>query len=100
MCVGLPMRVVAVADGVALCERRGETAKLDVMLLDGVVPGIHVLAFQGCAVRVLDADEARQTDAALDALAAAIAGSDAIDEHFADLVGREPTLPAHLRGGS
>lgn len=98
MCVGLPMRVLSVADGVALCERRGETAQLNVMLLGDVAPGDHVLAFQGSAVRVLDADEAAQTDAALDALAAAMRGDANLDAHFADLVGRTPQLPDHLKG--
>jgi hydrogenase expression/formation protein HypC len=100
MCVGVPMRVLAVADGVALCERRGERTRLDAMLLAELAPGDHVLAFQGRAMRVLDAVEAAQTDAALDALAAAMSGEADVAHHFADLVGREPELPAHLRGGS
>ncbi len=100
MCVGLPMRVIAVADGMATCERRGETARLDAMLLADVAPGDYVLAFQGSAVRVLDAAEAAQTDAALDALAAAMRGEGDLDRHFADLVDRTPQLPPHLRGGS
>ena len=29
-----------------------------------------------------------------------LAGADDVTEHFADLVGREPELPAHLRRGS
>ena len=47
--------------------------------------------------RVLSADEARETNAALDALAAVLAGESEVDAHFADLVDREPQLPAHLR---
>ena len=100
MCVGIPMRVVAVADGMATCERRGETTRLNAMLLADVAPGDFVLAFQGSAVRVLDADEAAQTEAALDALAAVMAGADDFERHFADLIDRVPELPPHLRGGS
>jgi hydrogenase expression/formation protein HypC len=100
MCVGLPMRVLALDDGMALCERRGEKVRLNAMLLSEVVAGDYVLAFQGSAVRILDAEEAAQTDAALDALAAVMRGDDDLDSHFADLVDREPTLPPHLRGGS
>ena len=59
-----------------------------------------MLAHRGAAVRVLTADEAARTTAALDVLAAVLAGGNDIDAGFADLVGREPTLPAHLRGGS
>lgn len=94
------MRVLEVADGIALCERRGETARINAMLLDEIVPGDYVLAFQGSAVRVLGADEAAQTDAALDALAAAMRGDGDLDRHFADLVDRTPQLPPHLRGGT
>jgi hydrogenase expression/formation protein HypC len=97
VCVGVPMRVLSVDDGMALCERRGETVRLNAMLLDGVAPGDFVLAFQGSAVRALDPAEAAQTDAALDALAAAMEGAGDIDRHFADLVDRVPALPPHLR---
>ena len=98
MCIGLPMRVVEVADGMAVCERRGEIARLNAMLLADVAAGDFVLAFQGSAVRVLGAEEAAQTDAALDALAAVMRGEDDLGAHFADLVDREPQLPPHLRG--
>jgi hydrogenase expression/formation protein HypC len=47
---------------------------------------------------VLTAEEAAQTNAALDALAAVLAGESDTAAHFADLVDREPQLPAHLRG--
>ena len=57
-----------------------------------------MLTFQGTALRVLDADEAAQTNAALDALATVLAGGTDVDAYFADLVDREPELPAHLRG--
>ena len=49
-------------------------------------------------MRVLDADEAAQTNDALDALAAVLAGDTDVDAHFADLVDREPSFPPHLRG--
>lgn len=99
MCVGLPMRVIEVDGGMALCERRGERARLDAMLLAGLAPGDFVLAFQGSAVRVLDAVEAARTDDALDALEAAMRGDVDTGRHFADLVDRMPELPVHLRGG-
>jgi hydrogenase expression/formation protein HypC len=47
-------------------------------------------------VRELTADEAHQTNQALDALEAAMHGGN-VDVFFADLVGREPTLPPHLK---
>ena len=98
MCVGLPMRVVEDGDGTALCERHGERRRIDTLLVGALDPGDWLLAFQGSAVRVLSADEAAATDAALAALEAVLAGADDVSQHFADLVDREPELPAHLRG--
>ena len=74
-------------------------AVLDTLLVGDVAPGDWLLAFQGSAIRVLSAGEAAETDAALDALEAVLAGADDVSKHFADLVDREPELPAHLRGG-
>jgi hydrogenase expression/formation protein HypC len=91
------MRVVETGSGTAVCERRGERTRLDTLLVGDVAPGDWLLAFQGSAVRALTAAEAAETDAALDALDAVLAGADDVSRHFADLVDREPELPAHLR---
>ncbi len=102
MCIGLPMRVVQ-GDGrgtFALCESRGVRKYLDVLLLGELPPGTWVLEFHGAARRVLSEEEALQTLDALDALDAALRDESdraAIDTRFADLVGREPQLPDHLR---
>lgn len=98
MCIGIPMRVVSVNGAVAVCEGRGTRAELDLSLVGTSAPGDWILSFRGAALRTLTADEARQTDAALDALAAVMAGDAVRDEMFADLVNRTPTLPPHLRG--
>ncbi|MEP7181828.1 MAG: HypC/HybG/HupF family hydrogenase formation chaperone [Betaproteobacteria bacterium] len=97
MCVGIPMRVVEAEEFAAVCEGRGRRERLDVQLVGAQPVGAWVLAFQGSAVRTLSAEEAAQTDAALDALDAVLAGDGDIDAHFADLVGREPQLPDHLK---
>lgn len=97
MCVGIPMRVIRAEDGMAECEGRGRHERLNVMLLGSVSPGAWVLAYQGSAIRELGEDEARQTNDALDALDAAFSGSGDMDAFFSDLVGREPTLPPHLK---
>lgn len=96
MCVGIPMQVLSSEDGMAECEGRGRRERVNVMLLGAVVPGTWILAYNGSGVRQLTADEAQQTSQALDALDAAMHGGD-IDVFFADLVGREPTLPPHLK---
>ena len=98
MCIGIPMRVVEEAHPLAWCAGRGERKQVD-MLLTGRQPrGIWVLEFHGVARRVLAEDEARETNAALDALEAVMRGESNVDAYFADLVGRQPELPAHLRG--
>ena len=98
MCVGIPMRVIEAHEVTAVCEGRGRRERLDVQLVGTQPVGAWVLAFQGVAVRALSAAEAAETDAALDALEAVLAGEGDVDAHFADLVGREPQLPDHLKG--
>lgn len=96
MCVGIPMQVISSEDGMAECEGRGRRERLNAMLIGALVPGTWILAYNGSAVRAMTADEAQQTNQALDALDAAMHGGD-IDSFFADLVGREPALPPHLK---
>lgn len=100
MCIGVPMQLRSGADGRAVCEGRGKREMLDLMLVGDQPVGTWLLAFRGAAVRVLSTDEARQTNGALDALEAALAGDGDIDAGFADLVDREPILPEHLQRGS
>ena len=96
MCVGIPMRVLSSEDGMAECEGRGRRERVNAMLLGDLLPGAWILAYQGSAVRAMSETEAQQTNQALDALEAAMHGGD-VDSFFADLVGREPTLPSHLK---
>ena len=98
MCIGTPMRIVSVGHGVAVAEGCGQTERLNMLMVGELPPGTWVLAFQGSALRMISAEEAAQTDAALDALAAVLAGGSDTDAHFRDLVDREPQLPAHLQG--
>lgn len=97
MCIGIPMQVVSCEDGIALAEGRGRRERLNLMLTGEQPAGTWVLAYQGSAVRVLSDDEARQTSTALDALDAAFRGESDVDAFFADLIDREPVLPAHLK---
>jgi hydrogenase expression/formation protein HypC len=97
MCVGIPMRVLNCEDGMAECAGRGRSERLNTMLIGDLPAGTWVLAYRGCAMRSMTEDEARQTNHALDALDAAATGSGDLDAFFADLVGREPTLPSHLK---
>jgi hydrogenase expression/formation protein HypC len=96
MCVGIPMTVLE-GDGLgALCERRGEVRRVSLMLVGAVPPGTRVLVHVDSAVRVLDADEARLIDDALDGVQAALDGRP-FEHLFADLIDREPQLPDFLK---
>jgi hydrogenase expression/formation protein HypC len=98
MCIGIPMRVVEEGHPLAWCAGRGERKQVD-MLLTGRHPlGTWVLEFRGVAQRVLGEDEAKETNAALDALEAVMRGESDVDAYFTDLAGRDPELPVHLRG--
>ena len=100
MCIGIPVQIVSVAENDSWCEGRGQRVMLNLALVGEQPPGSWVLAFQGSAVRVLTPEEAAQTNAALDALAAALAGETNFDAFFADLVDREPQLPNPLERAS
>jgi hydrogenase expression/formation protein HypC len=68
MCLGLPMTVLA-SDGLtATVEGWGERRVVGVLLIGDVSPGTHVLVHLNDAVRVLDADEARDLEASVAAL--------------------------------
>lgn len=99
MCIGIPMQVMeAEGTGGAWCVGRDGRQLLDMRLVGPQPPGTWVLAFVGAAREVMTPEAAAQTDAAIDALAAALRGDTAaIDHAFADLVNREPQLPEHLR---
>ncbi|MDQ0354273.1 hydrogenase expression/formation protein HypC [Rhodoplanes tepidamans] len=89
------MRIVAADAFTATCERRGAVEIVSLLLVGPQPVGTPVLVHLGTAVRVLDPDEARRIDDALDGVAAALAGG-AFEHLFADLIDREPALPAHL----
>lgn len=97
MCVGLPMRVVEVQPGCALCEHGGQIHPIDTALVGDVAPGDWLMTFLGAARERMDETTARQALAATDALAALLRGEAVdLDAAFADLLAREPTLPEHL----
>lgn len=98
MCIGYPQQVIAVAEDQALCEWAGQALWVDTRLVDACHPGDWVLVFHGAAREKLTPERALQVSQALAALGAAAQGDHAaIDALFADLVDREPQLPAHLQ---
>jgi hydrogenase expression/formation protein HypC len=97
MCIGQPLQVLEVAGSHALCGADGHRERLDMALTGPQAVGTWVLAFQGTARQVLDETSAAQARAGRQALAAVQAGASNVDDFFADLVGRTPELPPHLR---
>jgi len=98
VCIGIPMRIESVDGVMAICESRGLRQRVSLALVDDPPMGTWILAYQGTAVRTMTPEEAAETAAALDALAAVMAGEHDVDSFFADLVDREPQLPSHLEG--
>ena len=96
MCLGLPMTVLDSDDYSALCEWHGEKRRVSTLLVGRQSPGARLLVHLDSAIRVLDDAEAEAISRALDGLAAAAEGR-AFEHLFADLIDREPELPAHLR---
>lgn len=93
MCIATPMRLDHV-DGI---RGLAGAETIDLSLAPEAAAGDWVLVFLGVARRVLDEAEAARILDALDGLAAVMQGRGAdLDHLFADLAGREPTLPPHL----
>lgn len=93
MCVGLPMRLVAV-QGIAGTATDGSL--IDLSLLPDAVAGDWVLTFLGTGREVISPETAAQITAAVQGLRAVMSGGDPGDA-FADLDARSPVLPPHLQ---
>ena len=97
MCIGLPMQVVEPRGRYALCRSGSDLRTVDMILVGEQLPGTHVLVFLDAARDVMTADEAKKTADALTALSLVMQGETSVDHLFADLAGREPELPSHLK---
>jgi hydrogenase expression/formation protein HypC len=97
MCIGIPMRVMQVEGSTAWCEGMGERRRVDTLLLGPQAPGTWLLVFLDSAREVLSEAEARRTAEALQAVQQVMQGGHNVDHLFADLVDREPELPAFLQ---
>jgi hydrogenase expression/formation protein HypC len=101
MCLGIPLQVLAVPSwGMALCDSgdgAGKTRRVETSLLaQPPAPGDWLLVHVNIAIRAVDALEAQQISDALLAVTRAAAG-ESFEHLLADLIDREPQLPAHLR---
>jgi len=71
MCLGVPMQVKTIREGLAVCEIDGVQREASLMMVDGVHVGDYVLIHAGFAIERIDEAEARLT---LDVLRAALDG--------------------------
>jgi hydrogenase expression/formation protein HypC len=83
MCIGIPMQVVSVEPGHAVCEGRGETRRVRTALVGTVAPRDWLLVFIDSAQEIISAQRASEIDATLDLMQAALAGEFARDAAFA-----------------
>ncbi|MBD9358096.1 HypC/HybG/HupF family hydrogenase formation chaperone [Methylomonas albis] len=97
MCIGIPMQVIESRGDTALCEYRGQTTLIDMMLVGEQAPGTWLLVFLDAAREVITAERAAHITDALEAMRLAMQGETNFDHLFADLVDREPELPEFLR---
>jgi hydrogenase expression/formation protein HypC len=75
MCIGIPMQVIAVEPGHAWCEGRGERRRVNTALVGTPAEGDWLLIFLEGARECIDAERAREVNAALDLLAGALSGA-------------------------
>ncbi|EMS72987.1 HypC/HybG/HupF family hydrogenase formation chaperone [Ruminiclostridium cellobioparum] len=61
MCLGLPAKVVNIDGSSAEVEMMGVINKISVELLENVKVGDYVLVHAGCAIQIVDQDEAART---------------------------------------
>jgi hydrogenase expression/formation protein HypC len=61
MCLGIPMKVVELADGSAVVELSGTRRVISTALLDEVRTGDYVIVHAGFAIQVLNETEAEET---------------------------------------
>ncbi len=97
MCIGIPHEIIETGFTQARARSRRGEAVIDMALVGDQPVGTHVLVFLGAAREVLDPLCAAQIADALEAMERVMAGDGNIDHLFADLIGREPQLPEHLR---
>ncbi len=97
MCIGIPMQVAEPRSRYALCHANGESREVDMALVGEQPAGAWVLVFLDAAREVIGAEDAARIGDALKALVLVAEGDTNVDHLFADLIGREPELPEHLR---
>ncbi|MEX3010544.1 HypC/HybG/HupF family hydrogenase formation chaperone [Hoeflea sp. TYP-13] len=97
MCIGVPMQIIEILPSCARARSRSGEHIVDTALVAGIEPGSWVMVFLDAAREIISEEAAEQSANALEALEMAMQGKSGFDHLFADLVGREPQLPDHLK---
>ena len=74
MCIGIPMQVIAVEEGFAQVQGRGESRRLKTALIGECAVGDWLLTFIDDAREVISAQRAMEVNATLDLLQAVMNG--------------------------
>lgn len=61
MCLAVPMKIVEIAEGTAICEVDGVRREASLMMLEDAVVGDYVLIHAGFAIEKIDPLEAQKT---------------------------------------
>lgn len=87
MCVATPVQVVESQEVMALCRGRNGDESVNMLLIGQQPAGTWVLSFLGWAREVIDEQQAKEIDLALDGLQKIMDGADTIDvdHHFPGL---------------
>ena len=68
MCVGLPAKVVRIADGTAMVDASGAKREVSVQLLRDLEPGDYVMVHAGVAIAKITDEDEHETDALMEDL--------------------------------
>lgn len=98
MCMGIPLQVISNEGLKAFCGDHQDEQWVDMSLVGPQEEGTWVLVFLGAAREVVTPERAKAIANALKALTQVMNGEREFEEGlFADLIDREPELPAHLK---
>lgn len=61
MCLGVPGKIIEINGRNAVADILGAEREISVELLEGVKPGDYVLIHAGCAIQIVDEEEAAAT---------------------------------------
>jgi hydrogenase expression/formation protein HypC len=75
MCLGIPMKIIALDGATATVELAHVRQECDVSLAPGARVGDYVIIHAGFAIEVLDEEEARETLALIDQIGFDVGGA-------------------------